>query len=92
MKGNCVGGSRRTERTANMRFMIGIEHVDPDLLDWSDDCNHRGHRLLYGRKAHAPGFAVMRPGQPCRFMRFPFGGHLESRHKLIPALTESGDG
>ena len=54
--------------------MLGVEHVDVDGLALGERADELDHRGLDAGEDAGPAVAVVRPREPGRFVRRPFGG------------------
>ena len=57
----------------------GVADVDLDVLARQDRAHHLAEGVLGLEEARRPGLAIVRPGEPGRAVRLPFGGPAPSR-------------
>ncbi len=69
-----LGRNGSREQLADVPLVIGAEHVDVHGLALGERPDERDHGGLDAREDAGPAIAVVRPRQPGRFVRRPFGG------------------
>src|SRR6185503_855874 len=74
VQAQALGSDGLGEQLADMALVIGAEHVDINGLALGERSDELDHRGLDAFEHARPAIAIVRPREPRRFVRCPFGG------------------